>query len=63
MHFCSIEMKFENNMLLQRILKMQSKNKTRSVMATKHIIYDFLEIESLESDSKKSLIEIEIYNE
>ena len=63
MHFCSIEMKFENNMLLQRRLKMQSKNKTHSVMATKPIIYDFLEIESLESDSKKSLIEIEIYNE
>ena len=29
-------------------------------MATKHIMLDFLEIESLESDSKKSLIEIEI---
>ena len=60
MHFCSIVMKSERNMLLQRILKMQSKNRTHSVMATKHIMLDFLEIESLESDSKKSLIEIEI---
>ena len=53
-------MKSEMNMLLQRILKMQSKHNMHSVMATTHIIFDFLEIESLESDSKKSLIEIEI---
>ena len=60
MHFYSIAMKSETNMLLQRILKMQSKHNMHSVMATTHIIFDFLEVESLESDSKKSLMEIEI---